>query len=242
MGLFKRKPNPATAEAVKPQSIPRPARVRLTSLHSIHFRLLEGDHKHQLVNISTGGMALKQDEFASWRRDEAISGLLLIGGEDFTISARVKHLTNLIAGCEFIDVPMAFRRTIENYLRIEILGLSLRPIEVAYIQPDPRGSVAWFVDGQMNEIYCVSDDQGVVTFHATFLGIYVEGGRQQSIRMGTVLSEETTTPGHKSADMVDFGRPMDAGVLKMARSFVQNAERMPLWLREEIDHFLNPDK
>jgi len=169
----------------------------------------------------------------TWRTESFIDGALVVDQEDFIIQARVRHLGEMLAGCEFVGENLQVRRAIESYLRVEILALNLRPVDAAYLKPDPRGSGHWFTDGRQNELYCVCDGQGIIAFNMSFLGTYLEGGRGLAIRSGTVQSEQNTNK-HKASDLLDFAISPTEQTIKLAEIFVNNIESFVPELRTQL--------
>ncbi len=215
--------------------IQRAARVMVTPLHRISFRPVGSEaNLLGLRNISIGGMALICDRVVKWASEDLIRGLLTVDKKEFQIEARIRHLSDVLAGCEFTGENLTLKRAIEDYLRVEILALNLRPIGQAYLKPDPRGKAQWLTDGKANELYCVSDDQGLVAFHMSFIGHYVEWTREAGVRAGSVRPNEDDRPYHKGAELLDLSKSLTRETISLAKVFVQNVERVADELRREL--------
>lgn len=190
--------------------------------------------RRDLANISTGGMGVIHAGDPRWKETDSCSGLVIIDKDEFGIQARICHVSEIVAGCEFVGENTKLKRAIEKYLRVEILALNLRQVADAYLKQDPLGDTTWFTDGQ-NEIYVVTGAKGgdIISFHMTFLGHYVEGGGNGGVRIGNV-KESNKPMGHKGSALLDFSRDSGGEILGLAVTFVQNIERMPAEMRERL--------
>jgi len=192
-------------------------------------------------------MALLHEGDPRLHRDAIVAGLLTIDKDEFAIEAQIRHLNAVLAGCEFRNANDAtnleyvrLKRTIENYLRVEILALNLRPVDPEYLKQDPRGMTYWLTDGRQNEVYCVVDADGVVAFHLNFLGHYIEGARGSSVRGGVVLENVSgERPGHKGSALLDMSHQPTPETLALAKSFVHNVVRSPPEMRELLEKFFD---
>jgi hypothetical protein len=215
-------------------SAKRAPRVSVTPLHRIAFLEHQDGPKSQLANISTSGMALLRDGL-SWNPGETRKGFLIIDKEEFEVESKIRHLSGKLAGCEFLGAEnVALKRSIEVYLRVEILALALRLVNDAYMKADPRGKTLWYTDGRQNEVYVVFDEAGVVAFHMSFLGNYVEGGRGQLPRVGELRDDTPLAPGQKGSTMIDAPRRPAGNTLNLALTFLRNVDQLPPALREEL--------
>src|ERR1700733_4769906 len=114
---------------------PRHPRVVLSALHRIHFSSpeIEKPKKIELSNISLGGMALLHKSLVNPAPGQSLKGDLTIDKDDFFVEGVVKHSSHYLLGFEFNSPSREMQRAIENYLRLEISALSLRPIDEAYL-------------------------------------------------------------------------------------------------------------
>jgi hypothetical protein len=223
----------------KKAKVQRMPRVKITPLHRIYFWLgIEKTNRLDVGNLSTSGMAVIRDEKTVWDAGEEIEGILVIDKEEMALKARVRHLSEALAGCEFFSDNPALSRAIAGYLKIEILALTLRKVNEQYLKPDPRGRVEWLTDGRQNELYCVLDDQGVVAFHMSFLGNYVEGGRGMEARGGTVNQDSRSAQGHKRSALIDLSSSLSPEMSAFGRTFVQNTEQLSEVARKEIERLI----
>ena len=236
MSLFKKILGQRPKEASRPQ-IERIPRIVVTSLHRIMFRESFG-MMTQVANISAGGMALIREAAHGWKKDDTLQGALIIDQNEYEIEARIKHLDSTLAGCQFVSDRTDFKKAIHNYLKVEILALTLRPVSKEYLKADPRGEVHWLTDGRQNEFYCVTDTNGVVAFNMSFLGTYVEGGRATSLRTGSVRATATGEARHKGAELLDLANQPTHDTLKLAEIFVQNIERLDSSIRAQLSSMI----
>ena len=224
----------------------RAPRVSLTPLHRISF-LEKSGTTSQLANISSSGMALLRGGTA-WLPGETHSGRLTIDRDEHAIELRVRHASRLasesqgnrqssqLVGCEFVGSENpALRRSIEIYLRVEILALTLRLVNEAYLTPDPRGQTLWYTDGRQNELFVIVDDKGVAAYHMSFLGNYVEGSRGQVPRVGELRESSGSGPnGQKGATLIELGGQPVGHMLNLALSFVRNVDQLAPPIRAEL--------
>jgi hypothetical protein len=219
-------------------------RVRLLPLHRISFCEKNTGKNFELANISHGGLGLLHGGDSSLTSARVLQGVLTIDKESFVISGELRHCGEFVAGFQIdVDEPAQKRgllRAIESYLRLEIMALQLRPVNSALIQKDPRGEAHWFTDGRQNEIFCISDREGLVAFHMNFLGKYIEGERDGQIRTGD-LSEgkNPSVSGRHSAALLKDARSLPEYELQLAQSFVNNVIQSPIELRDHLLKFLS---
>jgi PilZ domain len=214
---------------------PRAPRVSVTPLHRLQFK--SQDAKCGLGNLSTTGMAVFRDVGPNWtdgwHLGDTVHGVLRVDQNEFSVSAVIRHISSTIAGFEFISPPLTVIRAIEAYLRIEILALSLRRVDPAYMKKDPRGDTHWFTDGRQNELFIIADAKGVIAFHMTFMGNYIEGGRDRALK-GGIVNEQEDGQLHKGSALVDVSRKLPAEMAAIAVTYVQHVDALPLSLREDL--------
>ena len=172
---------------------------------------------------------------------QSFKGLLLIDSQEIAVQARVRHVSKILAGCEFADQSTALRRAVESYLRVEISALSLRPVDEMYLKPDPRGQVSWFTDGKQNEVYCVTDAAGLAAFHMTFLGNYIEGSRGKTLTGGLVNEDDAESDHQKGSSLLEMNAFLRPEMANLALTFIQNVERMSPETRKEIERYIQED-
>ena len=116
---------------------------------------------------------------------------------------------------------------------MEICGLQLKKIDPKFLKQVPNGQIVWFTDGNANEVYFLMDKNGVQEFHLTFLGNYVEGGRNKALRAGYVVEEfDVKQTTHKGSDLLEMGPGIENEVLFLGIQLVENTEQMPKEQRE----------
>jgi hypothetical protein len=221
----------------------RPPRVVVTPLHRIFFRPTSDQSRNlNLGNVSVGGMAVIHENAKGFTKDGIIGGTLIIDTHEIAIEARIRHLTEAIAGCEFIDQNLSLKRSVEQYLRVEILALNLTQVSESYLKPDPRGKTLWLTDGRQNELFAIIDSEGVVAFHLSFVGTYVEGGRGQIPRVGNTQEKVSEMPGHKGSTLVGHvSAEVSRETIVLARVFIQNIDRAAQEVRDQLGALLKVD-
>lgn len=215
---------------------PREPRLFLTDKRQVSFRavLSQGEISVPLANISSQGMALRRSGAPEMELDQEVQGVLNINGRDFDVRARVRHFADQQIGCVFTELPSDFARAVHDYLRVEILALKLNPVAEAFLKVDPRGQVHWFTDGRQNEVYGVTDADGVIEFHAFFLGNYVEGGRGKVLRCGYVREDRRQEPGYKASALVDTLGEVSGEMVELAQALVMNVGAMSPELKKNL--------
>lgn len=225
----------------------RAPRVVLKEIHDITFTQKSGNGEkvYRLFNISFTGLGLisaGQDRVLMVGQE--ISGDLKIGDQRFPIPLQVRHANEKLVGCAFGQENYDLRRAIEKYLQVEILAIHLNKIHESLLKADPRGQAVWFADGSGNEVYCVMDASGILDFHMTFLGNYIEGGRSRRLRMGTASEESAQgSPKHKgSALVLNLSSEVVPATVKVACELIQYAEKIPPALKDELTSLLHQTK
>lgn len=221
----------------KPAQVPRAPRIKVGVLHRVAFRPTPGREGSPLLlsNISTRGMGLL-------RRGDTISvgqklkGNLEINKESFDLEAEVKHQTAMTLGCEFQGSFDAVSRAVEEYFKLEICALKLNKVDEAYLKRDPAGQVTWFTDGKQNEVYLVSDSNGVASFHLSFLGNYVEGGRGKVLRAGHIVEDDRMN--YRGSDMLELTADVSDQILAHGRTLVANVGGLSDESVQQLQSFL----
>lgn len=225
MGFFKRLFS-KSEQSNKPMTL-RPPRVPISDQHRIFLQDKTGNPL-PLVNVSVKGMGIRREAPFKAEVGGEIEGSLTIDSQSFPVSARVRHLGPTVAGCEYFGNVLSVRRAIESYFRLEILALNLRPVDESFLKVDPAGKVVWFTDGRENEVYCVTDGNGIVNFHLTFFDNYIEGGRTKPLRSGYV-DEEGVCSGvaRKGSALLLLNDGISPEMREAANTLIQNLEKMP---------------
>ncbi len=167
---------------------------------------------------------------------QKIAGELKLIERGYSVELEVRHLSEHVVGCLFLGATDVLAKAIEEYFRIEILALRLNRVDEAYLKQDPNGRVSWFTDGGQNEVHFVSDDQGVLNFHMSFLGNYIEGGRGRSLRCGHIV--EDTRIYHKGSALLDLSEPVTDEILGLGQLLIDNVENLPVPQAAAIKTFL----
>ena len=219
----------------------RDPRIAIKPLHRVGFKLASGG-KAGVLNLSAHGVGLVREDVPSLKVDDRLQGQLIVGDLDYPVSATVRHASGPLVGCEFADTTAAIARAIEEYFRIEILGLKLRRMNPEFLKPDPDGEPRWFTDGSTNELYFARAASGnVPRFHMTVLGHYLEGGEGKALKTGKVgedWDERTGSRIAKSAPIVEASASSSRQAVELARQLVRNVAEMTDEERATIERLL----
>lgn len=238
MSILKKLFGPGKSDRVHPARRPR---VRITALHRILFQWAKSGSEQPtaLGNISTQGMGLLRADAPDAARGEWVEGRLIVSNDEFRVSGEVRHLSDSIVGCRFNGSFDELSLAIERYFRIEICALRLKQVDEAYLKKDPAGRVSWFTDGRQNEVYFVTDDSGIRSFHVSFLGNYIEGGRGKLLRCGHIIEDAPDqATKHKGSALLDLSPETSDEVLKMSHLLIANLEKIPADQAKLLKEFL----
>ncbi len=114
--------------------------------------------------------------------------------------------------------------------------MSLRRMDPKLMHSVSQGEAHWYTDGGTNEVYLVTDAEGLLNFHISFMGNYVEGGRSQRTRCGHVLEEQADC--FKRSNLIELFPSTSAQMLTYARQLVQCIEQMPANQKAQIENAL----
>lgn len=218
--------------------VARQPRVKIGPLHRIEF-VPKGKPRVRLSNVSTQGMGLMRADLEGAQAGDAIAGDLKVGERSYPVSATVRHASSVVIGCQFADVAQPLARAIEDYFKIEILGLKLRRMNPQYMKADPEGAPSWYTDGGSNELYFVSSGGAIRRFHMSILGNYVEGGEKKPVRTGHVLDErEEGARIAKAASLVDLSPEASRQAIELARQLIRNVEELEAGERDALEALL----
>lgn len=120
----------------------------------------------------------------------------------------------------------AASKAIEQYFKVEICSLRLNRVSDVYLQRDPAGQVVWFTDGNQNEIYYVWGQSGIVKFHLSFLGNYIEGSPGSPLRWGYVV-EDAAIHKHKRSSLLQLKEEASDEVLQYGKLLIENVKELP---------------
>lgn len=234
MGLFKKLFQRKVIETER-QQVKRPVRVKVTDLHRLVFRPIEKKAEIRIGNISHKGIGFLREDLRGSKVGDMLRGNLEINQTIYDVQAKVQQVTPAIAGCQFLNPTDFLEKAIQEYFRMEILGLSLNQISVEYLKADPSGRPVWFTDTRQNEIYYTVDQNGIAEFHISFLGNYLEGGRNRRLRSGHVIDYEKHENRYQGSALIDLAEGSNEQIVALATTMIQTMENMPL---EEQQEFL----
>lgn len=227
MSIFKKLFGSSKSERVH---VARAPRIRVTALHRILFQQMtagNGVRPVSLGNVSTQGMGLLRAQGDLLRLGEMLRGELVVNEMSFPIESEVKHLSDSVVGCRFLSPQEVLTRAIEEYFRVEICALRLNRVDESYLKKEPEGQVFWFTDGLQNEVYFVLDQNGILRFHISFLGNYIEGGRARPLRCGHIVEDAKPDSKHKGSNLLDLTDDVTDDVLKLCCLLIDNLEKLP---------------
>ncbi len=211
---------------------------RLSTLNKIGF--MPDDNKRTIpaINISFTGIGLDAKKSPIFQESQQVPGQLILDGERHPMSLSIRHVTPKIIGCSFIGPSETIRMPIENYLKYELAGVSMRKISTEFMNADPRGDSLWFTDGKANEIYVLHRNQDLIMCHLTFFGNYFEVAPQKPVRVGFISDVKKEKAFHKGSDLVRYISHIDQKMLEVAERFLFNIEGIPGALKEQIKDLL----
>jgi hypothetical protein len=242
MSLFKKLFKKETPK----ETISRAVRVALSPLHRIlfHRKTDTSVQEEKVGNVSKTGMGIVYhpglDALSPGIR---VTGELELDGKGFEVEAEVRHITRNILGCRFIGEPTELALAVQEYLRGEILGLSLQPVGVENLAQPDEGTPEWYTDGDNNELYFVKSPEGILSFHITFLGSYLEGGVDKKLRFGYIVNEgEGESVLYKGSNLIHFEPEIPGGTDELAATIIQNVSDLSLQNRNRLLKFLEKIK
>ena len=217
----------------------------LTPLHRVEFVMVGGQLNGPVgvVNVSADGIGLLKHGLEHVAVGDSLKGELRIGGTRFPIAALVRHTSGSLIGCRIEDSSDALSRAIDDYFRIEMLGLKLRQMNSDILKKDPLGAATWFSDGGLNELYFVESEGRIARFHMTLFGQYIEGGDGRSVRTGQVVDDaaDGLSGFRKGSPMVEIVNESSRKVLELGRQLLRNIDGLKPEIRDAIEAQLGAD-
>lgn len=217
----------------------REPRFRVLPLHRISFelRILADVVSVRVSNISTQGIGL------IWNRGmvenmQRFEGKLTIGSREFITTIEVRHQTNQMLGCLFVNANARLAAEIREYLAIEMQAIKLVHTDHKKLKTDRRGEIHWYSDQRKSEIYFIINHERIVYFHLSFLGFYVEGGDREHLRTGKSSASGMALLGIGNAGNFDIDKQISIESLRLGVRLVESAENVPSAHRNEIVSFL----
>jgi hypothetical protein len=210
--------------------VDRQPRFSIRPLHRVVFHCQLENKRHLLTvsNISKSGIGLLRRQFHDVEIGTTLQGEVEINGNGFPIEALVRHRTESVIGCQFKGSLSELSQAVHEYFRIEILALMLNPVSEAYLKPVSSGRAAWFTDGQHNELYFVFDDRGILKFHLSFLGNYIEGGREDRVRCGYIIEDSSAGMNkYKGPPILDLKDSASAEMLQLGELLIDGIQKLP---------------
>jgi hypothetical protein len=221
--------------------VEREARLRVLDQDKISFFIEGRENRLKIENISSGGIAIPRSEISTAQIDQIISGQILISDEEaFALEAKVVHLSTYIIGMSFRLETRELSKNLAQYFRAEMIGARLRLVDKKYLQTPQNGEPMWLTDGHDNELYVVFNKEGILNFHMSFLGHYIEGsmGKRTLVGQLAAKTQDRKQNMQSESDLIIFNDDAREETLKLAREYVMNAAGIPAGRLEQLLKFL----
>ncbi len=223
MSLFKKLFSSGLVKNNKREHTWRPNRVQVRDLHNVRF-VSKDSGELAIANVNSRGVGFIRPESLVLQVGQNLHGRFYVEGSEFDSQAIIRHLSAKVIGCEFQNSSQDLIRAIDNYFRVEILAMSLVLVQEKFLQPDPRGRVVWLTDSRQNEIYLVEDQNGIVDFHISFLGMYLEGQRGMATKAGWIVDDENLGAAKaKASALIRYDAASSVEIKQLGRLLVNNA-------------------
>lgn len=183
--------------------IRRPIRVKVSRTHKI--KLLVNGKEIEIENINSTGLGLSTISFSDTPKPgEKLEAILEIDNVRFSIELVIVYTNNLV-GCKINNISRDLINKIETYFQFEILGNSLTRIKSEILKQDPDGVPISFFGSEQFELNLVVDKLKVIKFNLTFFDKYIELGKDQSIKVGTIENlDQDAHLEYKKSNLIDF--------------------------------------
>ena len=217
-------------------AVEREARLRVIDQNKVSF-LIKPNQNVEIQNISSGGIAIPRTTLFNAEVGQIISGELnFLKRQSFNLQAKVAHLSSSTIGMSFNEQTAELAIALNQFFRAEMVGARLRLVDKKYLKVPQNGEPLWLTDGQENELYVVFDQSGILSFHMTFLGHYVEGGPDKKLVVGQVAkgSEDRKQNMQAESELITFNDSARASTLQLAREYVMNAAGIPAARLEQL--------
>jgi hypothetical protein len=220
----------------------REPRLRVHDQDKISFFIEGRENKLKIENISSGGIAIPRAEISTAQLDQTILGEILVSEEKhaFPVEAKVVHLSSHTIGMSFDLKTKELAGALSQYFRAEMLGARLRLVDKKYLKTPQNGEPLWLTDGHENELYVVFNEAGILSFHMSFLGHYVEGSLNKRTLVGQLAAktQDRKQNMQSESDLIIFNDDAREETLMLAREYVMNAAGIPAVRLEQLLKFL----
>ncbi len=212
-----------------PQPIQRAVRVQVTPLHDVEFEIIEGSLRKtvRVANISVYGLGLVRDDTMAWpATGEVLHGILTLQKTQTPLKLKIRHHAPRVVGCEFMEAPAPLRNQILSFFEVELAGVEMIKVRSDLLQKPPKGEPHWYRGGDQAELYFVTLQDQIESFHMSFLGWYLQASERESLRMGRVMDDDSVAkdrPAYKPSDLIRF-EPLSDPVLNAAARLILSVQ------------------
>lgn len=216
-------------------------RVKLFPLHSVSFELVGWPKKTDLGNLSISGMGIFTESLPPGiKANDLLEGVLVCGGAQAKVTARVVHVGNTMTGCQFVGHDSEVNRLVQSYFNLELSALTMISVRPELLQEDPDGTPHW-IHGKNNcELFYISRGEQVVRFNLTFFGNYIEGGAEMRAKYGQIVEDDDGAgkPRHKASALVRWDASLASQLEAYAVRFLASIPHLEDAHRKELSRML----
>jgi len=206
--------------------IPRSERVRLLPLHKIEFNQKSPNVANgiQLSNLSISGAGFIRNSAASWpAHGSVLCGSLNVDGKTVPVALKIVHNSPAIVGCAFEGETTELERTIDQFFKVELAAIKMEVLQTKPVKGIASGKAFWFRGPHNCELYFVEDPSGVVLFHLSVFGNYIESGESGVLSFGTVVSDgDASEMAPLSSNNIKKQTSVPNETLEAAMKFIEN--------------------
>lgn len=190
-------------------------RVPRLTLTSEQFKLMPVGRIYSVVDLSTGGMAIRildPQDLRSFTLGADLQGVLNLRREKYRLSLKVRHVGRDLVGCEFTDLADDVRVALEKALSPRELGKELKPF------PHQDALTIWYYgSGGTNLILRRGIDGKLRSATLFILGIYAIWDEEKGVSTGSVGStfEPSETRGAVRFETLDMTPDSSPDLTKM---------------------------
>lgn len=214
-----------------PQKSDRAPRVRLTPLHLIAYQFDHDFSRIPAANISVSGIGLMRGSREFWPLPGSmVKGILHVCDSSFPLELKLVHQTGAVVGCSYENPSREVVKSIERHLNVELAAMEMVRVDESLIDPAPDGSPHWYHGQNNTELFYVENNNQVERFNLVYFANYIQGGRNQPLRFGEVVTEN----GMASQELVRWQKSLNAESLSAAIRFLMTIPSVPAAHRDSI--------
>lgn len=233
----------APSPSKNPEYLHRAPRIRLLSLHGLHFerKVPAFDSKIFITNLSTTGIGFLKESGEPWPEEgSVIEGSLFSQNNHIEIQAKVIHTSTQVVGCHFEGPSKKIEDFVNRFFDLELSALRMNPVNPDILKPENDGTPFWFLGVDNCELYyTVSPNGKVLRFSLSYFGNYLEGGVGRTTKLGHVVEDEgLEKPHYKGSALIRVSPTMESSLTETALRFLTNIEKLPSDHRSQIIEFI----